>query len=313
MRFLFFQHGLEEKDENAIELKNRESQQFFQCEICEHFFQSESILEKHIIGHQVERVARYKVWPLVGSSPSKRKRKHSKKHKKKNEKREKKNTEAIIPNENLNDDNNAKRRKTIDLEISESMETKDDSRISSIQISSSQNNIQTESECQILELTNGSLNGQPKLPSSNFSIDDVSISTSPCETNLREDSAALVSPEIEQAVASISGPIINNQHSPKNVCEDHVNDNSILPLTSGTLEIENAVNSILGETNDLDQIVSQENDNLFEIKQNSETLPQNFILREDKLNSANEELLENNTNVNVSIENATRFCQLLMT
>merc|ERR1712110_1200485 len=32
-----WEHGLDEIDENAIVMKNCESQQFFQCEICDHF------------------------------------------------------------------------------------------------------------------------------------------------------------------------------------------------------------------------------------------------------------------------------------
>ena len=237
---------MEEKDDNAVVLKNRETQQFFQCEICEHFFQSESILEKHIIGHQVERVARYKVSPLGKSSSAKRKRKHSKKHKKKNEKREKRNS-GVIDLEDKSDksfknDINAINDMDVDLDITGKIPTIDDSEISSIQIlPTEQNNIQTESECQIPESIKGSCNGQPT-SLSYVNSDDISILTSPCEINLRQDTAALASPEIEQAVASISGPIINEEHSPKNICdEDHVNENnSILPLTSGTLEIENA-------------------------------------------------------------------------
>ena len=286
-------------------MKNRETQQFFQCEICEHFFQSESILEKHIIGHQVERVARYKVSPLGKSSSAKRKRKHSKKHKKRNEKREKRNTDVINledkSDKNIKTDINAINDMDVDLEINGKIPTLDDSEISSIQIlPTEQNNIQTESECQIPESIKESCNGQQTLLSSYVTSDDISILTSPCEINLRQDTAALVSPEIEQAVASISGPNINEEHSPKNVCdEDHVNEsNSILPITSGTLEIENAVNSILGEASDLSQMVPQENTDIFDEEHNSNSLTQESVSADDQVSSMNTALLEKSKTIN---------------
>ena len=286
-------------------MKNRETQQFFQCEICEHFFQSESILEKHIVGHQVERVARYKVSPVGKSSSAKRKRKHSKKHKKKNEKREKRNSEVLNledkSDKNFKNDINAKNDMLVDLEINEKIPTLDHSEISSVQVlPTEQNDIQTESECQIPESIKGSCNGQPTLLSSFETSDDISILTSPCEINLRQNTTALASPEIEQAVASISGPIINEDHSPKNVCnEDHVNENnSILPITSGTLEIENAVNSILGEASDLSQMVPQENSDMFEMEHNSDSLTQESVLADDQVSSINTALLEKSKTIN---------------
>ena len=290
-------------------LKNRETQQFFQCEICEHFFQSESILEKHIIGHQVERVARYKVSPLGKSSSAKRKRKHSKKHKKKNEKREKRNS-GVIDLEDKSDksfknDINAINDMDVDLDITGKIPTIDDSEISSIQIlPTEQNNIQTESECQIPESIKGSCNGQPTSLSSYVNSDDISILTSPCEINLRQDTAALASPEIEQAVASISGPIINEEHSPKNICDEgHVNENnSILPITSGTLEIENAVNSILGEASDLSQMVPQENADIFDMEHNSDSLTQESVLADDQVSSINTALLEKSKTINGGVK-----------
>ena len=57
---------MEEVDENAVIVdKQNESprQLVFQCEICDHFFHEEAILQKHIKGHYVKRVARFKVLP----------------------------------------------------------------------------------------------------------------------------------------------------------------------------------------------------------------------------------------------------------
>ena len=292
-------------------MKNRESQQFFQCEICEHFFQSESILEKHIKGHQVERVARYKISPSIRNSSSKRKRKHSKKHKKKHEKREKQRAETIhldgVSKENLNNDINTTEMMDIDAEKSDEKENVQNNEISNLSkmqtLPARQNDIQTESVCQMPKSINGSSNDQPTVSAFHALNADLSIPTSPCEINLNIGAAELVSPEIEQAVASISGPNLSSEPSPKNICnEDHVNvSSSVLPLTSGTLEIENAVNSILGETSDLSQVISQENSMMFDIKQNSETTSPDTLFTVNEKTVTNCDLLDNITAVNGDI------------
>ena len=81
-----------------------------------------------------------------------------------------------------------------------------------------------------------------------------------------------VNPEIETAVASICGTTLGkHEESPQGLVSEGMDtDPSILPLTGGTLEIENAVNSILGESaisNDTDE----SNNLLFDIKHNAET------------------------------------------
>ena len=59
-----------------------------------------------------------------------------------------------------------------------------------------------------------------------------------------------VNPEIETAVASICGTTLGKlEESPlRLVSEGMDTEPSILPLTGGTLEIENAVNCIMGES-----------------------------------------------------------------
>merc|ERR1719510_2918936 len=112
--------------------------------------------------------------------------------------------------------------------------------------------------------------------SSSSSNLDVSIPPSPSEVKMQGiNSSGHVSanPEVEQAVASIMGP--NFEEVSQNLqCNDSENletDNTMLPLSSGTLEIEKAVSSILGETglSSVEPVV-QNNARMVDIKQNTE-------------------------------------------
>ena len=251
-------------------MKNCESQQFFQCEICDHFFQTESILEKHIEGHQVQKVARYQVLPLHRTSPSKRKRKHSKKHKKKSEKhRQENNNMPANTKESLDADS------IVNIEIDDVLKESETSDMSHQSQTLENKRAKLESKCQDPKvLVSTSFGQEPDLTIANAQDIEPSIPIS-SSAQIIIDKAIVeetVNPEIETAVASICGTTLGkHEESPQRLVSEGMDtDPSILPLTGGTLEIENAVNSILGESaisNDTDE----SNNLLFDIKHNAET------------------------------------------
>ena len=257
-------------------------------------------------------MARFKISPHFLPPFSKRKRKHSRKHKKKHEKRRKRHSESGIleggSKENIKDDINAKEKLDGNVDMSEQNGGLGDSEISNVPngqiLPTGNNNIQTESECQKPELSNKSLNEPLTLTISNIANVDLSIPTSPCETHLKIGTTPLVSPEIEQAVASISGPNLSSDPSPKNNCDEDqdIVNNTVLPLTTGTLEIESAVNSILGETTDLGLVIPQENVITFDIKPISESTSQNTITEAEHPTATNTDLLEKHNTVNGELE-----------
>ena len=278
-------------------MKNRESQQFFQCEICDHFFQSESILEKHIKGHQVEKLARFKVLPSLPSSPSRHKRKHSKKKRKKSEKANKEylNTDkrSVDNSKNLVDTINANDVDEMHFNNVKKTEGREKAHYSEISSTTNQRPplyvnkkfAQSQPECQSSNAPNsGPLNQQtnsPILTSSNLVS---SIPSSPGEKiqeieNLQDIPA---NPEIEQAVASISGPHLGEiEHSLQDSNSDGIetDNDTMLQLSSGTLEIEKAVNSILGEAEiSNDENMMDNNAIIFDIKQNAENKPSKPIV-----------------------------------
>ena len=251
-------------------MKNCESQQFFQCEICDHFFQTESILEKHIEGHQVQKVARYQVLPLHRTSPSKRKRKHSKKHKKKSEKhRQENNNMPANTKESLDADS------IVNIEIDDVLKESETSDMSHQSHTLENKRAKLESKCQDPKvLVSTSFGQEPDLTIANTQDIEPSIPISSSAQNVIDKSIVegTVNPEIETAVASICGTTLGkHEESPQRLVSEGMDtDPSILPLTGGTLEIENAVNSILGESaisNDTDE----SNNLLFDIKHNAET------------------------------------------
>ena len=251
-------------------MKNCESQQFFQCEICDHFFQTESILEKHIEGHQVQKVARYQVLPQHRTSPSKRKRKHSKKHKKKSEKhRQENNNMPANTKESLDADS------IVNIEIDDVLKESETSDMSHQSHTLENKRAKLESKCQDPKvLVSTSFGQEPDLTIANAQDIEPSIPIS-SSAQIIIDKAIVeetVNPEIETAVASICGTTLGkHEESPQRLVSEGMDtDPSILPLTGGTLEIENAVNSILGESaisNDTDE----SNNLLFDIKHNAET------------------------------------------
>ena len=251
-------------------MKNCESQQFFQCEICDHFFQTESILEKHIEGHQVQKVARYQVLPLHRTSPSKRKRKHSKKHKKKSEKhRQENNNMPANTKESLDADS------IVNIEIDDVLKESETSDMSHQSQTLENKRAKLESKCQDPKvLVSTSFGQEPDLTIANTHDIAPSIPISSSAQNILDKAIVeeTVNPEIETAVASICGTTLGkHEESPQRLVSEGMDtDPSILPLTGGTLEIENAVNSILGESaisNDTDE----SNNLLFDIKHNAET------------------------------------------
>ena len=251
-------------------MKNCESQQFFQCEICDHFFQTESILEKHIEGHQVQKVARYQVLPQHRTSPSKRKRKHSKKHKKKSEKhRQENNNMPANTKESLDADS------IVNIEIDDVLKESETSDMSHQSHTLENKRAKLESKCQDPKvLVSTSFGQEPDLTIANTQDIEPSIPISSSAQNVIDKSIVegTVNPEIETAVASICGTTLGkHEESPQRLVSEGMDtDPSILPLTGGTLEIENAVNSILGESaisNDTDE----SNNLLFDIKHNAET------------------------------------------
>ena len=251
-------------------MKNCESQQFFQCEICDHFFQTESILEKHIEGHQVQKVARYQVLPQHRTSPSKRKRKHSKKHKKKSEKhRQENNNMPANTKESLDADS------IVNIEIDDVLKESETSDMSHQSQTLENKRAKLESKCQDPKvLVSTSFGQEPDLTIANAQDIEPSIPISSSAQNILDEAIVeeTVNPEIETAVASICGTTLGkHEESPQRLVSEGMDtDPSILPLTGGTLEIENAVNSILGESaisNDTDE----SNNLLFDIKHNAET------------------------------------------
>ena len=251
-------------------MKNCESQQFFQCEICDHFFQTESILEKHIEGHQVQKVARYQVLPQHRTSPSKRKRKHSKKHKKKSEKhRQENNNMPANTKESLDADS------IVNIEIDDVLKESETSDMSHQSQTLENKRAKLESKCQDPKvLVSTSFGQEPDLTIANTQDIEPSIPISSSAQNVIDKSIVegTVNPEIETAVASICGTTLGkHEESPQRLVSEGMDtDPTILPLTGGTLEIENAVNSILGESaisNDTDE----SNNLLFDIKHNAET------------------------------------------
>ena len=251
-------------------MKNCESQQFFQCEICDHFFQTESILEKHIEGHQVQKVARYQVLPQHRTSPSKRKRKHSKKHKKKSEKhRQENNNMPANTKESLDADS------IVNIEIDDVLKESETSDMSHQSHTLENKRAKLESKCQDPKvLVSTSFGQEPDLTIANAQDIEPSIPISSSAQNILDKAIVeeTVNPEIETAVASICGTTLGkHEESPQRLVSEGMDtDPSILPLTGGTLEIENAVNSILGESaisNDTDE----SNNLLFDIKHNAET------------------------------------------
>ena len=251
-------------------MKNCESQQFFQCEICDHFFQTESILEKHIEGHQVQKVARYQVQPQHRTSSSKRKRKHSKKHKKKSEKhRQENNNMPANTKESLDADS------IVNIEIDDVLKESETSDMSHQSHTLEYKRAKLESKCQDPKvLVSTSFGQEPDLTIANTQDIEPSIPISSSAQNVIDKSIVegTVNPEIETAVASICGTTLGkHEESPQRLVSEGMDtDPSILPLTGGTLEIENAVNSILGESaisNDTDE----SNNLLFDIKHNAET------------------------------------------
>lgn len=263
-------------------MKNCESQQFFQCEICDHFFQTESILEKHIEGHQVQKVARYQVLPQHRTSPSKRKRKHSKKHKKKSEKlaKELHNREGRHRQENNNMPANTKELLDVDsivnIETDDLLKEYETSDMSDQSHTQENKRAELESKCQDPKvLVSTSVGQEPDLTIANTQNIQTSIPISSSAQNILDKAIVekTVNPEIETAVASICGTNLgrHEEESPQRLVSEGMDtDPSILPLTGGTLEIENAVNSILGEStisNDTDE----SNSLLFDIKHNAET------------------------------------------
>ena len=251
-------------------MKNCESQQFFQCEICDHFFQTESILEKHIEGHQVQKVARYQVLPQHRTSPSKRKRKHSKKHKKKSEKhRQENNNMPANTKESLDADS------IVNIEIDDVLKESETSDTSHQSHTPENKRAKLESKCQDPKvLVSTSFGQEPDLTIANTQDIEPSIPISSSAQNILDKAIVeeTVNPEIETAVASICGTTLGkHEESPQRLVSEGMDtDPSILPLTGGTLEIENAVNSILGESaisNDTDE----SNNLLFDIKHNAET------------------------------------------
>ena len=251
-------------------MKNCESQQFFQCEICDHFFQTESILEKHIEGHQVQKVARYQVLPQHRTSPSKRKRKHSKKHKKKSEKhRQENNNMPANTKESLDADS------IVNIEIDDVLKESETSDMSHQSHTLENKRAKLESKCQDPKvLVSTSFGQEPDLTIANTHDIEPSIPISSSAQNILDKAIVeeTVNPEIETAVASICGTTLGkHEESPQRLVSEGMDtDPTILPLTGGTLEIENAVNSILGESaisNDTDE----SNNLLFDIKHNAET------------------------------------------
>jgi len=281
-----WEHGFEEIDDNAIVVKNRESQQFFQCEICDHFFQTESILDEHIKGHQVEKVARYKVIPQRRSLSSKRRRKHSKKHKRKSQKEN-----GFLADSNSRQHSkesvhliNANDVESMDVEIVQNGELTSESGISIITtkpLPVEQGNVQPQLACQSPNvLSSGSNDRQSNLPVTDISTFDTLISTSLNENKPHvTDTIVSTNPEIEQAVASICGPTLEEIDTPLKSNETnnlHTESSTVLPLTGGTLEIENAVNSILGETSHINDNTA-ESAIIFDIKPKDETIPHKFV------------------------------------
>ena len=262
-------------------MKNCESQQFFQCEICDHFFQTESILEKHIEGHQVQKVARYQVLPQHRTSPSKRKRKHSKKHKKKSEKlaKEVHSREGRHRQENNNMPANTKESLDVDsivnIETDDVLKEPETSDMSHQSHTLENKRARLESKCQDPKvLVSTSFGQEPDLTIANAQDIQPSIPLSSSAQNILDTAIVeeTVNPEIETAVASICGTTLGKlEESPQRLVSEGMDtEPSILPLTGGTLEIENAVNSILGESaisNDADE----SNNLLFDIKHNAET------------------------------------------
>ena len=252
-------------------MKNCESQQFFQCEICDHFFQTESILEKHIEGHQVQKVARYQVLPQHRTSPSKRKRKHSKKHKKKSEKyRQENNNMPANTKESLDADS------IVNIVTDDVLKESEASDMSHQSHTLENKRAKLESKCQDPKvLVTTSFGQEPDLTIANTQDIEPSIPISSSAQNILDKAIVeeTVNPEIETAVASICGTTLGkHEESPQRLVSEGMDtDPSVLPLTGGTLEIENAVNSILGESaisNDTDE----SNNLLFDIKHNAETI-----------------------------------------
>ena len=282
-------------------MKNRESHQFFQCEICDHFFQSEGILQKHIKGHQIEKVARLKVLsaPSVSSYHHKR-RKHSKRRRKRSKKEKQRHSDNNNRNSktdssiskgnrtsNVNEKYNAEDQ-VMDIDMVDELESEgksNNSKISSaglqvvMDINRSDQLAETQSKGQATVIQDtvplSQLPGSASTSSSSSNL-DVSIPPSPSEVKIQGmDISGHVSanPEIEQAVASIMGPNFE-EVSQTLKCNDSENletDNTIIPLSSGTLEIEKAVSSILGETglSSVEPIV-ENNAIIVDIKQNTE-------------------------------------------
>jgi hypothetical protein len=292
-------------------VKNRESQQFFQCEICDHFFQTESILDKHIKGHQVDKVARYKVIPHRRSSSAKRKRKHSKKQKKRSDKWEKRHSSGSNSGQRSKesvDIINANEDEAMDSELVHNGEITNESEISNITtkpLPVEHGNIQPQVKCQSPNaLLVDSNDKESKLNVADLSTMDTSISTSP--TKLQEmDSVISANPEIEQAVASICGPNIAeiDNHLNSNETEGLNTENTaVLPLTGGTLEIENAVNSILGDASHIND-TTVENAIIFDIKRNDEdTSLKSMEVIAQEAESTNDLLLEKDSLGNGLVE-----------
>ena len=289
-------------------MKNRESQQFFQCEICDHFFQTESILEQHIKRHQVEKVARYKVLPLSRSSPSKHKRKHLKKQKKKSEKNKIEHSDCAMSevhsSKGPSNEINANENGAIGVGTAENKdidEIFDQSRISNTTSKPplDHDNVDTQIKCQNIDTTiTDSLDTEQVNSLQNVSKFDKSLTSISREyTALAMDTSDIsANPEIEQAVASISGTVLGEiNHSLSLDTEGLETENSILPLTSGTLEIENAVNSILGET-----VLSNENETI------SNSM---FDIKEDSVSASyiSEDMLEQPENTNLVSSTDQRF------
>ena len=294
-------------------VKNRESQQFFQCDICDHFFQSESILEKHINGHQVEKLARFKVFPSPPSSPSKHKRK--KKQRKKSEKGNKVHSNHNSINSKTNskkelaDVTNAIESDAMDIDTAPKTTDKkaNHSEISNQHLPMDlDDNPESQAKCQASVVSNTELlNQQPNSPSLTSSNLITSIPPSPSELTIQgmdklEDVSA--NPEIEQAVASISGPNLGEMDHPLQCSKSEgldTDNNTMVPLTSGTLEIEKAVNSILGETClSNDEPMVENNAIIFDIKQNAEsTSHTSMITNNQEYDTAGNLVAEKDQNV----------------